>query len=240
MFTSEQLYRFAQVIARQGMGVSPGQTVNVSGYVEHIELMRQIIEAAYEAGAQYAQIEVLDRVSERTHYLRAPDSGIEYIPRHFGERLAELTEVDGCQVRLVSMEAPDFWQGVDQKRVARVAQLKREARKVFYDEGIGQSKVQWCVAPGATPEWAQYLYPDLSIEEATDRLWNVLASLIRSDQPDFIKAWSEHAAQLKKRREKLDSLALRKLHFRGEGTDLLVSLSSMSMVERRSEEGCQR
>jgi aminopeptidase len=95
----------------------------------------------------------------------------------------------------------------------------------LYEKGINQGAVQWCVAAGATPGWAQRLYPQLSPEAALERLWEQLYSLVRADQEDPLTAWKLHAEKLKRRCEWLNNLNISELHFQGPGTDLRVGLS---------------
>jgi len=225
MFSRQKLERYAEVVVVQGLAVQPGQVVNVSAELVHIELVRAITARCYAAGARHVSYELIDPFCERAHVLYAPEDGLDLIPRHFAERSNEITERCGCNVRIVGMEDPSFWEGVDSTRMSRVLRRKQETRELFYEKGINQGAVQWCVVAGATEAWARTLYPELSSERALEQLWEQLYSLVRADQEDFLAAWRDHARRLAQRREWLNSLGIRELRFRGEGTDLTVRLS---------------
>ena len=72
--------------------------------------------------------------------------------------------------------------------------------------------------------WAQIVYPDLTREDALERLWQDVAHICRLDEPDPAAAWQERIDQIWQSASKLDALDLDSLHFEGPGTDLTVGL----------------
>ncbi len=72
--------------------------------------------------------------------------------------------------------------------------------------------------------WAELVFPDLAGEAAVERLWRELWHVLRLDEDDPVASWRERFAQLTAVAERLTSLHLDALHFRGPGTDLVVGL----------------
>ena len=54
------LEAYADLIVRVGANVQPGQTLQVSAYVEHVPLARAIAEAGYRAGARFVDVGYVD------------------------------------------------------------------------------------------------------------------------------------------------------------------------------------
>ena len=42
----------------------------------------------------------------------------------------------------------------------------------------------WCIVPCPHPAWATLVYPDLSEDEAYEKLWSELEHVLRLDEPD--------------------------------------------------------
>jgi aminopeptidase len=103
--------------------------------------------------------------------------------------------------------------------------------KRFYDEGIGKSLVQWSVAAGATTGWAKKLFPELSDDEALEKLWDILFAICRVDNPNYLDLWKAHNANLHRRAKALSELGVERLHFTGPGTDLVVGLSNAAIFK---------
>lgn len=225
---NELMHRYANLIVRQGMNVQSGQVVNVSGEIVHIQLMRMIVDAAYAAGALYVSLEVIDPFVRRAQLLKASDAGLDFVPNHFGARLNELVELHGCQVRVVGMEDPKIYSDIAPEKISRVLKREREARALFYENGINKSHVQWCVVAGVTPAWALDVFPELSEDEAVNSLWDSLFRLCRVDQPNYLELWQKHSETLHRRCHFLDGLAIKQLRFSGGGTDLTVQLSDLA------------
>jgi aminopeptidase len=80
----------------------------------------------------------------------------------------------------------------------------------------------WTAVPCPTQAWAELVHGD--VPDALDRLWEDVARVCRLDEPDPSEAWRARAAQLGDTAERLRSLGLRSLRFRGGGTDLRVGL----------------
>ena len=59
---ADLLARYAEVVARVGVNVQPGQLVSIRGLVEHAEFARAIAEACYAAGAGRVDVDYSDDV----------------------------------------------------------------------------------------------------------------------------------------------------------------------------------
>ena len=133
--------------------------------------------------------------------------------------------VDVLPARLhLSSADPDGMKGINMAKMAKARQLSYPILKPYADQR--DNKEQWCIAavPGAA--WAKKMFPNLSKNQAMEKLWEAILSAARiTDDP--VAAWEEHNANLKARCEYLNNLNITKLHYTAaNGTDLTVGMIS--------------
>src|SRR3954449_12311247 len=75
---TDRLSRYADLIVRIGANVQPGQTVQVNALVEHVPLTRQIVEAAYLAGARFVDVAYIDTHARRSFIVHAADDDLTH------------------------------------------------------------------------------------------------------------------------------------------------------------------
>jgi aminopeptidase len=95
---------------------------------------------------------------------------------------------------------------------------------------VSRNAVAWTVVPGPSAGVAQAVLgtPDL------ERLWAVVATTLRLDNPDPEAAWIAHMRRLDERAALLRERAFSAVRFRGGGTDLTVGLAAGARWESAS------
>jgi aminopeptidase len=112
----------------------------------------------------------------------------------------------------------------DRPRAARASMARATASRWITEitRGLG---VNWTAIPCPTPRWANALFPNDFGNVAQTKLWEALASAMRLEVEDPVRAWIEHGNVLRARAEFLNQRQYKGLHFRGPGTDLMVGLA---------------
>jgi len=146
-------------------------------------------------------------------------------------RFDEAVDEQGAMLRLVGSGTPSALEGLDADRTNRCRIASHKAASRFYEDGIGRSAVQWCVAAAATIGWAETVFQDLQGEAARDELWRQLLTIVRADREDCLDAWDQHNQLLKRRGDALNELGIERLVFTGPGTELTVGLSEAARFE---------
>jgi aminopeptidase len=85
------------------------------------------------------------------------------------------------------------------------------------------------VAPAPKRGWARLVYPELSEEDAYDRLWAEIAFVCRLDAEDPEAAWRERARTLEGVATRLTDRRFDAIRLAGPGTDLTVGLFPSSV-----------
>lgn len=214
------LQRLAALAVRFGANVQPGQVVAVSCEPGKEEVVREIAAEAYRAGAKFVDVSWFDPHLKRARVLHADEEYLDYVPPWIGERILEIGELRGARIGLTGPSAPGLLSDLDPVRIGRdPLPFVPEAVKVVNDQ-----TTNWTAIPCPTVPWAELVFPDLGGEAAVERLWRELWHVLRLDEDDPVASWRERFAQLTSVAERLTSLHLDALHFRGPGTDLVVGL----------------
>lgn len=220
------LAALAELAVTMGANVQPGQHVDVTGEVGHLETVRAIAAAAYARGAAFVDVQLTDPVVRLSRIDAAPRGSLDHVPAWEGARVRDLTERCGASILVAGPTLPGLFDGMDPSSVAVASAGPsaqwREANRT----------INWTIVPAATDGWARQLRPELGAEEALAALWADLAHACRLDEPDPGAAWRERLAILRGRSDWLSSLALRSLRFTGPGTDLSIGLIPGARWER--------
>ncbi|WKZ56760.1 MAG: aminopeptidase [Bdellovibrionota bacterium] len=237
MTNPELLRRYAELIVQHGLNVQPSQYVNIGGEVCHRELAYLVAEESYKRGAAYVHIDLVEPRALCARIRLGSSESFPFVPAWITSKHDEMVHGHAAALSIVGMEDPSLYKDLDPKAVNTIRMAHYQARKRYYDEGIGRSKVHWCVAAGATTGWAARLLPNTDPEEALSRLWNEIFAVCRVDRDDCLAQWKQHNQALHRRAEALNELRIRYLDFRGPGTELRVGLSERARFKGGSERG---
>jgi len=222
----ETVMALADLAVRAGANVQPGQRVDVSGEIGHLDVIRAIAEAAYERGAQFVDVQIADPVVQWTRISNANGDSLAHVPRWEGNRVNELAECAGASILVTGPTWPGLFNELDAHDVARASAGPsaqwREASQL----------INWTIVPAATEGWASRLRPKLARDEALSALWADLAYVCRLDGPDPVGDWQERLAELRSRAAWLTGLELAAVHVHGPETDLRIGLMPGTRWER--------
>jgi aminopeptidase len=212
----ERLERYAELTVRVGANVQPGQTVFLLSELEHAPLARAITRAAYGAGARYVDVRYRDQHLRRAMIELGPDSALTHEPPWM---LTQARAIEGnAQIQTVGDAEPALLSDLDSERVGRARMAT--IQEIYRDQSAERS-VNWTIVACPNEGWAAQVLGEPNVE----RLWELVATCTRLDEPDPVAAWREHMARLEARAERLTALGLAALRYRGPGTDLTVGLN---------------
>lgn len=239
---SKNLQKYADLIVKVGLNLRAGQRLIINnsatrGVPTHTApLVREVASAAYKAGARFVDVIWGDEELMKTRVKMAPrDAADEYSTWH----IAALTNIieHGDALLTIASHDPDMLRGLDSDFIGA---MQKSHLKNFspVSASVSRNAINWCVVAGASPAWAKKVFPKLSAEKAEAQLWKAIFAATRVDQPNPIKAWEKHIADLRGRSKYMQTKQYSALHFKGPGTDLTVGLargnkwvSAQSMAE---------
>lgn len=222
--------RYVELLVKQGVNVQPDQQVLVMADPSCLELVEMAAEFCYQRGARYVDTKIAVPRVARHHVLGASPDRLTFVPTHEAVRTDQIVDSGGAMIAFRSQDEPDLYEDFDsdqQKLLNQMLVARREAVRRFREEGVLKRKVAWCLAGPPSPKWAQKVFPELTVEDAVEALWKDILGMTFADQEDCQALWSEHLDRLARRTQKLNSKAIKELHFLNPsvGTDLKVTLS---------------
>ncbi len=234
----EKLDAYAQLAIEIGINLQKGQQLVVSAPVSAVDFVRRVVRVAYLAGAAFVHVEWNDEILSLIKYQHAPKEAFKVFPNWKAKGFVEMAEQNFAFLSILGSN-PDLLSEVDPAKITTQNLTDAEGMKDFR-EWIMNSRISWGLVSIPTPEWSAKIFPDLAPDKQQDALWESIFSVVRIDQPDPVKAWREHMANLEKQVKILDGKRFKKLHFKGPGTDLTVELPEKHLWQggsSRNEKG---
>jgi aminopeptidase len=207
-------------LAVHGANVQPGQVVIVSAELGHEPLARAVAAAAYDRGAEFVDVGYFDPYVKRARIAHADPDTIEFVPPWYGQRMLEHAEGRGARVTIVGPTAPGLLDDFDPQLTGRDRlPFMREIPQI-----ISARTTNWCIVPCPHPAWARLVFPELSDEDALERLWQQLEHVLRLDEDDPGRAWDERMDALNASASRLTERRFDAIDLRGPGTELRIGM----------------
>lgn len=216
--------RYARLLMGTGVNVKPGQEVVIQAPVETAAFARQLVAAAYEAGAGHVTMLWCDDTVTRLTYENVETTYFEQVPAWQIEQLDSLAEMGACFV-FVEGADPEALRGIDPAKPAAASRARNTQCRKFR-RGLDFNINPWCIAGAPVAAWARHVYPDVCDEVAIYLLWKSILSTARADGPDPESDWELHDATFDKNLRFLNDHHFDRLHYTAaNGTDLTIGLT---------------
>lgn len=222
--------KYADLITSVGVNVQKGQDIVIYADVEQVPLVHKIVDSAYARGANNVMIEWQDIHIQREFLKNANEDSLTNIPAWVSVRAEELMGKHTTRISLISAD-PDGLSSVDGDRVSAYQQAYQRANQAVRKATMNND-VSWLVVAASGQAWAEKVFPELSGEAATDRLWEEIFKITRVGvENDVIADWMAHVNKLKEKAQWLNDLNFKELHYKSAVTDLTVGLAEDHLWE---------
>ena len=219
--------QYARLLLETGINLRKGQNLIIRCHTEGILFARRCAETAYNMGAGIVEIQLKDahltkarvnaQAGNQAALGAAPGWTDAWQDAVIGNRWAYLA--------LESYEDVGLMADADQDALAVYERLQADGKRRFRDAVLSHS-IPWCVAGVPGDKWAKRV---LGEDKNADDLWRILVPILLLDEANPAEAWKKKADTLFERSDKLNSLRLDALRFKGHGTDLTVGLLRQSV-----------
>ncbi|MDO4520665.1 MAG: aminopeptidase [Erysipelotrichaceae bacterium] len=222
---NENMYRKLAVLAvRRGANVQKGQPLVIRADVRDYPFVEMIAEEAYNAGAAYVDVRWRNQAITRLDYLNQSEETLADIGQWAVDREQEAHDKGACYLSVIS-DKPGSLKEIPASKISAYQKAFHEKMgplQAYTMNNIGQ----WCVLGTASKEWAKAVFPELSEEEAFEKLEAVLFDVTGvTEDNDPVAYWQAHDAGLISHARKMTEFNFKELHFKNSlGTDLHVGL----------------
>ncbi|MGL5314265.1 MAG: aminopeptidase [Peptostreptococcaceae bacterium] len=216
------LDEYAKLAVQVGVNIQPGQTLLVRSPIECAPFVRKVVSHAYKVGAKNVHIEWSDEECTLIKYLNAPEETFNEFPRWISDQYVDIAKEGGAFLTIYAQN-PDLLKDVDPQRVANFQKASAAALKEWRSYTLSD-KCKWSIVSIPTESWAKKVFPDVSNEEAVNKLWDAIFKCTRVDTENPVDAWREHNANLKERTDFLNQKNFKTLKYKSSKTDLVMDL----------------
>ncbi|QGU94558.1 aminopeptidase [Clostridium bovifaecis] len=217
------LEKYAKLIVKSGINIQKNQILVISSPIECAFFTRKIAEIAYKEGAKDVVLNWVDELSSKIKFLNAPEEVFEEFPDWQKEFYLSYAN-QGAAFLSISASDPELLKDVNPERILKSTRTRSTALEE-YRERLMNNKNVWSVVSVPTKAWAKKVFPNLSEENAIDKLWGYIFKAVRADKEDPVLAWDEHKNNLKKRLSYLNDNQFKCLKYKNSlGTDLEIEL----------------
>ena len=219
-----KLKEYAKLLIEVGLGLRAGQTLLIQSPVDCAPFARLCADAAYDACAREVVMSWSDDYLNRARYLRADGAVFDTVPA-WRERFFNDYAAEGVPRLVIDATDPETLRGVDTDRILRAQRAAGKVLEPYYHTYMNND-APWCIAAIPIPSWATKVFPELSEDEAMGKLWDAIFETVRiNGDGRSSERWREHLATLEARKDKLNALRFKSLHYTNAlGTDLTVEL----------------
>ena len=230
---AKKLKGYAELIVRVGVNIQAGQDVIISAELDQPEFVELVVGECYRAGAAEVRVEWTHQPLKLLHVQYQSLERLGTIPDWEKQRLLHRAETLPAMIYLESAD-PAGLDALDQEKWGKSVQMRWGVIKPIRDSM--ENKYQWCIAAVPGKKWAKKVFPELSGDEAVEKLWEAILYTSRAEH-DGVAAWRAHNAELKSRCGHLNALKLRRLHYSSSnGTDFTVGLIPEAQFMAGAEE----
>lgn len=226
----KMLQEYARLVINFGVNIQKGQALNIACPVECAFFARLLVAEAYSAGAKDVIINWRDDVCAREHWLHAEDSLFDAV--YPWDVLQKNTlGREGAAFIGIAASDPENLKDVDPERLRRWEIATGRDLKEYYRLQMSNG-FPWCLVSIPIVSWARKVFPELTDDEAMEKLWAAIFKAVRiTEEGDAvadggaIREWRAHCDRLKSIADILNDYHFKSLHYTNSlGTDLTIEM----------------
>ncbi|PTJ77485.1 aminopeptidase [Mammaliicoccus sciuri] len=218
----KQLQKYAELLVKVGLNVQEKEPVYIQASIDASEFVHLVVEEAYKIGAEDVKVRYNDDRIAQLKYQYEPEAFFENVKQYDIDEKMDYLDRKAAFLSIVS-SSPDSLKDADPNKIRKSMAANG---KVFKDYmvAVQSDRMSWCVASYPSVGWAKMMFPELSDNEAVNKLLETILKTVRVDQEDPVKAWEEHDHLLHEKGDYLNNKKYKALHYKSAGTDLTIEL----------------
>ena len=217
------LEKYALLLVKTGINIQKDQTLVINSPIECAAFTRIVSKIAYIEGAREVVVTWRDELSTKIKFTFAPEEIFSEYP-DWQKDFYVSSARKGAAFLSISASDPELMKDVNPARMSKANKAASTAIKEYRDRMMSNKNV-WCVASIPTQAWANKVFPEVSEDEAMEKLWNAIFKTVRVDTEDPVASWETHKSNLKKSMDYLNLNNFKYLQYKNSlGTNLKIEL----------------
>jgi len=212
-----RISNLARLITEYCVYLKKGEEVVISGGIEALPLIREIVKYTVQKGAYPLMINLGDESISEVFYKYATDDVLS----HISPIEKEMVEKVDAFINILSPSHTKPLMGIDPEKIKKRSQARRELNMIFMQRSA-KGELKWVVAPFPTRALAQEA--GMSILDYQDFVFHATYS----DSPDPVKAWKEIGEKQEKIANFLNKVS--ELRYVGPGIELTLRVDGRKWI----------
>ena len=220
--------KYVKLILERCMQLKKGDILFISYDAANQDFVDKLAEHANKMGIKEIYFDKSD-IYEKRDILKSIKK--EDIRKHpmFNAGIWDEYAKKGAAFLMLSSEFPKVLDDVDTSLIAESSKAKMETKPI-YKKKQRDNELTWLIAVYPNKIWAKEKFPELSEEEAYEKLLNLMMEVTMCTLDDPIKSWNELLKNQVKKVQKLDAMQITELHYTNSlGTDLTIGLNEKAL-----------
>lgn len=218
------LKKYANLVVSKGVNLQKDRLLFINSPIECSSFARLLAKEAFKIGAKDVYINYSDELFTRVRFENATVETLSNVPQYEIDKYNYFVD-NGASFISISASDPSLFKGIDSKKISSSSKAKSIALRNYSDKLMNNENA-WCVISLPTKAWASKVFKDISEDEAINKLWDAIFSVMRLNSEDPNKAWQNHCDNLKENIKKLQDYNFEKLIFKNSlGTNLELELA---------------
>ncbi|WP_414045844.1 aminopeptidase [Macrococcus equi] len=222
LLKEDKLKKYAELLVKVGMNVQPDQRVYIRATVDAKDFVHLVVEEAYKAGSKDVKVHYADDRLSQLAFQYRDEEAFETVPQYIVDERMDYANDYAAQLALIS-SSPENLKDADPAKVSTSMKAYGAAFK-DYMKMMQSDQFSWTVAAYPSIAWAKLVFPELSEEEAFEKLLDAILESVRMNESNPVQAWVDHNDNLHTKADYLNKKAYVALHYTAPGTDLKVGL----------------
>jgi len=204
------------------IGALPGRSARFYTPLEAAPLVQKLVKKAYQMGAPLVEVFWGDPELDLIRYQYAPKDSFQEIPSWSVDEIVKAADRKDARI-YIGGSNPYLFKEIDSDLLSEMQKTRSDAFREA-NEYLVRNPTPWIILLYPTTAWSQAVFPDLSSEEAVEKMSEYLIKFYRLDKEDPVKYWEKHFASLIGRADSLTENSYQYIHLKSPGTDLKIQL----------------
>lgn len=214
--------KYIDLLLKRCLGVEKTKIlmINVS-LEENLPFAEKVKEKASELGVSDIYINFEDM--EKFHdYLKNTDLEDIKLNKIIDRSIWDEYAKKGASMLFLDTEVPGLMKDIESSKIAKAIDIRNQTRPYYMDNAT-KFAFPWTIAAIPNKRWAEIIFPN--DENSYEKLYTEILKMCMVDKADPIKAWEEFTIKNNEKKDILNNLEIKKLHYKNSlGTDLHISL----------------
>ena len=169
---NRNLDKYAELAVKVGVNIQPGQTLLIRSPIECAHFVRKAVKLLMKMVLEMYLSSGQMKNATLIRYLNAPDEVFNEFPKWVSDQYVDIAKEGGAFLSIHAAN-PDLLKDVDPERIANYQKASGIALKEWRSYTL-TDKCKWSIVSVPTEAWAKKVFPDVSNQEAVDKLWDAI------------------------------------------------------------------